>query len=511
MVRGKGRPVAAEDDSPARSGFILMQQTAAGRPSSPRSHFPQAEEPSGSNIVTPRRGEAKKRFWETDNAEGTDGEEVAVLVHRPTEQVPDHEAAEYDADDVALARDGRRAGLLWRAVASCCQDVSHMIDEDRHISDHLREEVRSWWKSKTVRTSILGAVLMFLLALIVTLRIGTAHDGLRGAPRNPTEGLISAASLCVDTQDLFNPATRMCKMENRIAFGAMALQNWAHCDLNSQGARLLQSNMDQSGAFWYSYRQRDAVRAFYRSCVTNCATPLDTFNPATGLCEVSEPLARAWLVGCRDLVAMGGHDSCSVASGQGATCEPTSPRSAAALQQLMQHVFVPQPQDSRVPSLASGFEGAGGVRRRRGGVGGGLGYRGAKSISVRATDVGSRGHRQTADAGGEDGAYLYYFPEEGEKVKMFLGNCHELCAAGDSVLTVTPTSACQVRNVDALAQLNDNGDLLRSCKGDVPRWLAKEAGGPSGTGRGVWSYASAHRALVQVFYDSCGDHARDLP
>ena len=35
-----------------------------------------------------------------------------------------------------------------------------------------------------------------------------------------------------------------------------SLQKWAHCDLNKHGAQILQSNMDQAGAFWYSYQQR---------------------------------------------------------------------------------------------------------------------------------------------------------------------------------------------------------------------------------------------------------------
>ena len=50
---------------------------------------------------------------------------------------------------------------------------------------------------------------------------------------------------------------------------------------------------------------RGPVRAFYGSCVTACATPQDIFNPQTGLCEVTEPVPRAWLAGCHSLVLAG--------------------------------------------------------------------------------------------------------------------------------------------------------------------------------------------------------------
>ena len=52
----------------------------------------------------------------------------------------------------------------------------------------------------------------------------------RGRPakgNQAAQGLITAAALCAVDQDLFNPVSRMCKMENRIAFGAMALQVFA--------------------------------------------------------------------------------------------------------------------------------------------------------------------------------------------------------------------------------------------------------------------------------------------
>jgi hypothetical protein len=40
---------------------------------------------------------------------------------------------------------------------------------------------------------------------------------MRGA--STAQGLISAPALCAVDQDLFNPQSRMCKMENRVAFG----------------------------------------------------------------------------------------------------------------------------------------------------------------------------------------------------------------------------------------------------------------------------------------------------
>ena len=44
------------------------------------------------------------------------------------------------------------------------------------------------------------------------------------------------------------------------------------------------------------------------------------------------------------------------------------------------------------------------------------------------------------------------------------------------------------------------GDLLHRCMGNVPRWIVEEQ---RADGSKLWSYASSHRALVQVFYDSC--------
>lgn len=286
---------------------------------SARQHYPQQQEAEGgSDMVTPTRA-SRKRFWQEG---GEDGEEVENLVHRSAGEA-DHEPSEPD---------GSRSGHLWSTMTSCYLDAHQAcskMDEDSHISEHLRQELCGRWKSKSVRASVLGGVLLLILVLVGALHMSTARGppgGKQGG--SPTaQGLISAAALCAANQDLFNPASRMCKMENRIAFGAMALQSWAHCDLSSSGARILQSNMDQSGAFWYSYRQRDPVRDFYRSCVTSCATPLDTFNPQTGLCQVTEALARDWLMGCHAAAAMG-HDKCTISEGVGTVCEdPSTPKS----------------------------------------------------------------------------------------------------------------------------------------------------------------------------------------
>ena len=149
-----------------------------------------------------------------------------------------------------------------------------------------------------------------------------------------------------------------------------------------------------------------------------------------------------------------------------------------------------------------------------------------------------------------------------KQVRALYTRCHTVCANGDSVLSTRPPT-CKVQNSLALAELNKNGllpppppppplllpvlllhaligflslslarsralslsrclslarafpltlsciycsdatgDLLKACKGDVPNWIVAAPAGSSGD-EPLWTYASAHRALIQVFYDSC--------
>jgi hypothetical protein len=414
------------EDRP-RAGLILMQEAVSWSSShSSRGNYPQSEGTAGGMVTPQQRSKPKKKFWQVGGEEG--GEEADALVQQHA-NAPDHEPSGH--------HDGAAGGgFLWRAATTCLHDAQQTlskVDEDSHVAEHMRQELCGRWKSQTVRASLLGGVVLFLLLLIYTLQKATAQGPPKKDPAT-AQGLISAKALCASDQDLFNPSSRMCKMENRIAFGAMALQEWAHCDLSSRGARTLQSNMDQSGTFWYSYTDRLEVRDFYRSCYTSCATRLDTFNPSTGLCHVAEPLPRVWLLGCRTVVAQG-HGHCLVSAGQGATCE--EPSSLLMLSQTVRDIFVSKPHDSRVPSLSQGLgkangqrgssaavegkQAAGGARRhgletsvdgelrpaeeeaysglvragavkggeeslaqrrRAGGVGGGFGYRGASRVSV---------------------------------------------------------------------------------------------------------------------------------
>ena len=171
-------------------------------------------------------------------------------------------------------------GAARRVTRVALVRVSSKLDEDSYISEHVRQELCGRLKSKTVRASLLGGGLLFILAVMYTIHLSTARYGARacrarkrrsapagnvpcaearlarpavtlpsvlrasvsrrhvaGSPcpaaarrgarargANAAQGLISAASLCAEDGDLFNPESRMCKMENHIAFAAMALQ-----------------------------------------------------------------------------------------------------------------------------------------------------------------------------------------------------------------------------------------------------------------------------------------------
>lgn len=398
---GSAHAQGAREGGDDRRGLILMQEAGAWN----ASHYPQSDDSgSGGGMVTPKRSKPKKKFWEVGG--GDDDEEVEELVQQHT-NARDHEPGHHPDLDGA----DERGGSLWRAASNCMHDAQQSlkkVDEDSHVAEHMRQELCGRWNSQTLRASLLGSVVLFLLFLIYSLQRATAHGPPKKDPAS-TQGLISAKALCASDQDLFNPSSRMCKMENRIAFGAMALQEWAHCDLSSRGARSLQSNMDQSGSFWYSYTDRHEVRDFYRSCSTSCATKLDTFNPSTGLCHVSEPLPRAWLLGCHSLAAKG-HQNCLVSAGQGAICEAMS--SPDALTQVARDIFVPKPHDSRVPSLSQGLgkkqtqnqhgssaSGRGGKQR-----GEGTRRRGVKPSS-QSEGTGQGGAEAAVEGGAHTGAY----------------------------------------------------------------------------------------------------------
>mmetsp|Transcript_36381 Transcript_36381/g.113404 ORF Transcript_36381/g.113404 Transcript_36381/m.113404 type:complete len:307 (-) Transcript_36381:757-1677(-) len=295
-------------------------------------------------------------------------------------------------------------------------------------------------KRKARLMTLVGGLIMVISLFVFAIRWGSTR------PQEEQRKLIRAAALCADPSDLFNPASRMCKLENRVAFAAMAMQTWAQCNFDAAGAKILQSNMDESGSFWYSYEDRKAVAAFYSSCHSTCATSSDTYDRRLGVCVVQESEASQWLRGCLRLGS-----GCLIRQGRGVACDGSQSKIQARGHSWQKLFFTPGNVMTGAPSEASRLL----AEQRQG--------------SARA----------------------YYYPETGKHVEEFYRTCHFLCAKGD-VVREAPLLMCEVRNQAALDQLSD---VRRACTGDVPDWIL--ASGSS------WYYSFSHQRLVQVFYDSC--------
>jgi hypothetical protein len=116
-----------------RRTLILMQETAAMPPAESREgHYPQAQATAtGRDMVVPRAAARGKKFWQVG---GEDTEEVETLMHRATE-ADDYEPSQHGGpgEDDGIA-DGSRAGLVWRAVSSCCRDARQAC---RHVRPFL--------------------------------------------------------------------------------------------------------------------------------------------------------------------------------------------------------------------------------------------------------------------------------------------------------------------------------------------------------------------------------------
>lgn len=125
--------------------------------------------------------------------------------------------------------------------------------------------------------------------LLFAMSILLSHIEEMRAHRYREDKLILAPALCAEKGDLFDPASRMCRMQNELAFASLALQSWANCDMSSAGAEILQSHMDEGGSFWYSYHDRDKVSLFYASCAPICARATqDKYHRDSGLCIIAD-------------------------------------------------------------------------------------------------------------------------------------------------------------------------------------------------------------------------------
>eukprot|EP00961_Rhodomonas_salina_P059815 803097-Rhodomonas_salina.1 len=72
--------------------------------------------------------------------------------------------------------------------------------------------------------------------LLFAMSILLSHIEEMRAHRYREDKLILAPALCAEKGDLFDPASRMCRMQNELAFASLALQSWANCDMSSAGA-----------------------------------------------------------------------------------------------------------------------------------------------------------------------------------------------------------------------------------------------------------------------------------
>ena len=84
--------------------------------------------------------------------------------------------------------------------------------------------------------------------------------------------MVPAPALCASQDDMYDTATRLCRLGNKYAFWYLKHKDWVQCAPNLPGFSMLRSGVDDSGNFWYKFQNSREIRNFYDTCIPECAT-----------------------------------------------------------------------------------------------------------------------------------------------------------------------------------------------------------------------------------------------
>ena len=184
---------------------------------------------------------------------------------------------------------------------------SRWLGQLRNTIEEQNEEGRSSWNRLTgpicksftdfftehlpyfVRGLAAGSHKNLILLLVFLLCAFTVVHYLLQPPGSSLENLVPAPALCSGQDDLYDTATKLCKVGNKYALWYLRNKDWVQCAPNVPGYKLLDgTGPSSSGQYWYPFTQSTIVREFYDTCIPECATDEDTFHVTRDLCMLTD-------------------------------------------------------------------------------------------------------------------------------------------------------------------------------------------------------------------------------
>lgn len=245
----------------------------------------------GRGMVAASNGERSRGGWE-EIVDQHGEEEGLIDIADVYESVPTSHRHGEESLSRGWAGQGQEERPSWQRYVQMIK----YVDQDGVIRRQIRDDICGGGGGLSRRkASLAGVILCFCMLFSLSSFRRAGH-----APPTTKQKLMSAAALCAGGGDLFDPRTHLCKMEDTLAFASFAAMPWASCDTSMPGAAALQGNMDEQGTFWYPYRKRDDVDAFYKSCKPVCASSKDWYDRSYGVCVSADKLLNAWTETCQD-------------------------------------------------------------------------------------------------------------------------------------------------------------------------------------------------------------------
>lgn len=269
--------------------------------------------------------------------------------------------------------------------------------------------------------------------------------------------MVPAPALCASQDDMYDTATRLCRLGNKYAFWYLKHKDWVQCAPNLPGFSMLRSGVDDSGNFWYKFQNSREIRNFYDTCIPECATDEVLSMHACWCASACVRVHQA-----RMLMRI------------------TIPNT-----RVMQDTFHSSKDlclvtDQVLLSFLAGDAGGTCAKNTLG------------ETAIRTATQSVAGARQ-----------YWYAPDASIKVRKLLESCHAQCASDDVPLPQDDTH-CQVMNIVGIEFLISKGTSRNlRCDERMPgRRYISHMGTTSRT-KAAFQYPKVFGAAVEQFYLSC--------
>jgi hypothetical protein len=71
--------------------------------------------------------------------------------------------------------------------------------------------------------------------------------------------MVPAPALCASQDDMYDTATRLCRVGNKYAYWYMLHKDWVQCAPNLPGYAVLEKSVDANGNYWYGEGGHEGV------------------------------------------------------------------------------------------------------------------------------------------------------------------------------------------------------------------------------------------------------------